>query len=254
MSAEVITSAANALVKDVRRAAARGGLTRDGLMLAETPHLLEEAVRSGSEIGAVLLSAGARATPPGGVRTVQLPDELFRSVAPTEAPQGVIALVRPRLWRIDDLFAGTPLIVVLDGLQDPGNAGAVLRSAEAFGATGVMFLKGTASPYNPKAVRASAGSVFRVPFVTGVGHVEARTALARVACFAASARGGINAAEADFARPCAIVVGAEGAGVSEAMRAGAMGVRIPTVSVESLNAATAAAILLYEARRQRSRA
>lgn len=254
VSAEIISSAANPLVKDVRRAVRRGGLTSGGLMLAETPHLLEEAVRSGSDIGAVLLATGARAAVPGGVRAVQLPDELFRSVAATEAPQGVIALVRPRAWLMEELFAGTPLVVVLDGVQDPGNAGAVLRSAEAFGATGVMFLKGTASPFNPKAVRASAGSVFRVPFVTGVEHGEARAALARVTCFAASARGGTDAAEADFTRPCAIIIGSEGAGVSEAMSSGAAGVRISTASVESLNAATAAAILLYEARRRRSRA
>ena len=80
----------------------------------------------------------------------------------------MIALVRPPAWTLDQLFRGHSLTVILDGLQDPGNAGAILRAAEAFGATGVVFLKGTVSPYNPKCLRASAGSIFRVPLVAAL--------------------------------------------------------------------------------------
>ncbi len=254
VSGEPITSASNPLLKGVRRAVGRGALTPDGYMVAETPHLLQEALRSGCEIGAVLAAAGARVEVPDNVRILQLDDALFRSVAATEAPQGVIALVRPRVWRMEELFPRNALVVVLDGVQDPGNAGTVLRSAEAFGATGVIFLKGTVSPYNPKAVRASAGSVFRVPLVTGVAPEEARAALASVDRYAASAKGTVTAASAALVRPCALIIGSEGAGVSARMSAGAVGIRIPTAGVESLNAATAAAILLYEARRQRTSA
>jgi len=254
VSGEPITSASNPLLKSVRRAVARGGLTRDGYIVAETPHLLREALRSGCEIGAVLVAASARIEMPDNVRVLELDNGLFRSVAATEAPQGVIALVRPKVWRMYELFPRNALVVVLDGVQDPGNAGTVIRSAEAFGATGIVFLKGTVSPYNPKAVRASAGSVFRVPLVTGVSPEEARAALASVDRYAASARGAVTAASAAFVRPCAIIIGSEGAGISEGMSAGAVGIRIPTTGVESLNAATAAAILLYEARRQRTSA
>lgn len=254
VSGEFITSTSNPLLKSVRRAVARGALTRDGYMVAETPHLLEEALRSGCEIGAVLVGPDARVAAANDLHIIELNDALFGSVAATEAPQGVIALVRPRVWRMQELLTGNALVVVLDGVQDPGNAGTILRSAEAFGATGVIFLKGTVSPYNPKSVRASAGSVFRVPLVTGVTPDEARAALGSVDRYAASARGAVTATSAGFVRPSAIIIGAEGAGISERMSAGAVGVSIPTAAVESLNAATAAAILLYEARRQRTSA
>ncbi|HWR49466.1 MAG TPA: RNA methyltransferase [Bryobacteraceae bacterium] len=254
MNAEAITSAANPLLKEVRRAVAHGGLTREGYCIAETPHLLEEAVRSGCEIAAVLLAGDVQfgAVPPGA-RVIRLPEALFAAVAATEAPQGVLALVRPPEWSAADILRGTPLVAVLDGVQEPGNAGAILRSAEAFGATGAVFVKGSANPYNPKAVRASAGSVFRLPLLAGVPPEEVHTLLAGATVYAAAPEATIAVSAADLTAPCAIVIGSEGRGVSAAMRAGAMLVRIPTSGVESLNAAVAAAVLLYEASRQRSR-
>jgi TrmH family RNA methyltransferase len=193
-----------------------------------------------------------------GVRVAVLPDSLFQSISGTETAQGVMALVRPPEWKIEHLFRGCPLVVVLDGLQDPGNAGAILRAAEAFGATGALFVKGTVSPHNPKTIRASAGSVFRVPFLFGMDAALARAALqqnrvelyagvpARAACAARAL------ADVDFARPCGLVIGNEARGVGSVLRAAAHDVSIPTVGVESLNAAVATGILLYEARRQRT--
>ena len=89
----------------------------------------------------------------------------------------MIALVQPPAWTLSSCSADAALVVVLDGVQDPGNAGAIVRAAEAFGATGVLFLKGTVSPFNPKTLRASAGSLFRVPFVHGLDAALARAAL-----------------------------------------------------------------------------
>lgn len=254
MNAEAITSAANPLLKEVRRAIAHGGLTRDGYCIAETPHLLEEAVRSGCAIGAVLLAGDSLPELPPGTRVIRLAERLFKSIAATDAPQGVLALVRPPEWSQADILGPTPLVVVLDGVQEPGNAGAILRSAEAFGATGAVFLKGSANPYNPKAVRASAGSVFRVPVLTGLAPEQAREVLAGAVVYAAAADAEVSLSEADLAAPCAIVIGSEGRGVSAGMRSGATLLRIRTRGVESLNAAVAASILLYEASRQRSRA
>jgi TrmH family RNA methyltransferase len=188
-----------------------------------------------------------------------LPDALFRSVAGTETSQGVIALVRPPQWTIEQLFRGTSLVVVLDGLQDPGNAGAICRAAEAFGATGVLFLKGAVSPFNAKTIRASAGSLFRLPFVCGVDAALARVAMQqhKLELWAGvPAKPGSPATrleEADLTRKCALIVGSEAHGVRMELRTAAMDLYIPTVGVESLNAAVAAGILLYEARRQRSR-
>jgi TrmH family RNA methyltransferase len=262
---ETISSAANPLVKDVRRAIARGGLTADGWCVAETFHLLEEALKSKCEVKIVLAAESVREEATGrarvlaGVKVAVLPDNLFQSISGTETAQGVMALVRPPEWKIEQLFSGCPLVVVLDGLQDPGNAGAILRTAEAFGATGALFLKGTVSPHNPKTIRASAGSVFRVPCVSGLDAALARTALQqyRVELYAGvplrSGAGGVKAlADVDFARPCGLVIGNEARGVGSVLRAASHDVSIPTVGVESLNAAVATGILLYEARRQRT--
>lgn len=246
---ESITSAANPLVKDVRRAILRGTLTDDGLCVAESVHLLDEALRSGREVPVVLKSESARSTS-NGHRTVILPDKLFQSIAATETSQGVIALVKPPTWSIKQLFGPQSLVVVLDGLQDPGNAGAIVRTAEAFGATGVMFLKGSVSPHHPKTLRASAGSFFRIPFAAGTAGDLTRPGLSLYAAmpFTGSRR---LAAEVDLKRACAIVIGSEGQGVSPEVRALCEEIAIPTMAVESLNAAAAAAVLLYEARRQR---
>src|SRR5580658_536173 len=209
---ELITSAANPLVKDVRRAIARGGLTDEGWCVAETFHLLEEALRSDREVPVVLVSESARASvPANGRRTVVLPDPLLQSIAATETSQGVIALVKPAEWSVDQLFRGQSLVVVLDGLQDPGNAGAIVRTAEAFGATGVLFVKGTVSPYNPKTLRASAGSLFRVPFAAGGAAVLERPGLDLYAAMPFTGSGSM-AGDVDFKLPCAIVIGSEGRG------------------------------------------
>ncbi len=264
MKPETISSAANPLLKEVRRAIARGALTPQGLCVAETFHLLEEALRSDCDVKIVLAAESVRSAAEAhvrrlaGVKVAILPDGLLQSISGTEASQGVMALVKPPEWTIDQLFRGRPLVVVLDGVQDPGNAGAIVRAAEAFGATGALFLKGAASPYNPKTLRASAGSLFRLPFLAGVEPALARAALRqhRVELYAGvPAHPGTavrSLAELDLTTPCGLIIGNEARGVSADLRAAAMDISIPTVGVESLNAAVAAGILLYEARRQRA--
>jgi TrmH family RNA methyltransferase len=165
----------------------------------------------------------------------------------------VIALVKPPQWTVEQVFRGQSLAVVLDGLQDPGNAGAILRAAEAFGATGVVFLKGTVSPYNPKCLRASAGSVFRVPLAPTMDPqlLMAAADQRKLDLFALMPKGAQELGESNFTRKCAIIVGSEGRGVSDRLRAKALDIRIPTAGVESLNAALAAGIALYAARKQR---
>jgi TrmH family RNA methyltransferase len=260
----MISSAANPLLKDVRRAIVRGGLTGQGWCVAETFHLLEEALRSDCEVKVVLAAESVRSAAEAhvrrlaGVKVAVLPDALFQSISGTETSQGITALVTPPVWRLEQLFRGTSLVVVLDGLQDPGNAGAIVRAAEAFGATGVLFLKGTVSPYNPKTLRASAGSLFRVPFLNAVDPALARAAIRqnKANLYAGvPARSGAPARslpEVDLAARCALIIGNESHGVSSELRSAALDISIPTVGVESLNAAVAAGILLYEARRQRA--
>ena len=258
---EALTSPANPLLKDVRRAIARGGLTEQGYMVAETFHLLEEALRSDLDIKVILAAESVHSAVRDhvrrleGIRLVIVDDAVFQKLADTESSQGVITLANPPAWNLAQTCRGQTLTVVLDGLQDPGNAGAIVRAAEAFGATGVLFTKGTVGPFNPKTLRASAGSLFRVPFVHGLDAALARAALQqrRSAIYSAMPHGGTPAPEVDFQRKCALVVGSEAHGVSEAWRSGSVSVTIPSAGVESLNAAVAAGILLYEAQRQRSR-
>jgi RNA methyltransferase, TrmH family len=256
-----LTSPSNGLLKEVRRAVARGSVTRDGCCIAETFHLLEEALRSQCEIELVLAAESARGEVERllerrpGSRLFVLPDALSERLSATQSSQGVISLVRPQVWTLEHLFGQRPLVVVLDGVQDPGNAGAIMRAAEAFGASGVLLSGGSVHPYNPKAVRASAGSVFRVPLLHDREPETFRESASGrgLALYAASASGGAPAGKADFTRGCAIIIGSEGSGWRRDAWRGAQEVHIPTTSVESLNAAMAAGILLYEAQRQREK-
>ena len=256
--AETLVSEKNPLLKQVRRAVARGSLTNDGWAVAESFHLLEEALASDCEIRAVIAAESAETAVTARVknraRVVVVPDAAFDQLASTDTPQGVIALVRPPVSTLEQLLRGRPLVVVLDGVQGPGNAGTILRTAEAFGGTGAAFLKGTVSPYNPKCLRASAGSIFRLPVVASLDEAPLLAALEQkqVSLYAAMPRGETFVSEANLARGCAIVIGSEARGVSAGLQARATGVRIPTSGVESLNAAVAAGVLLYEALRQRS--
>ena len=256
---EVIASARNPLLKDVRRAVASGSATPSGLLVAEGFHLLDEALRSGSEIEAVLVSEHAREglesrrDGAGALRTIVLNDALFRSVASTEATQGVITLVRPPRWTLEQIVSGDTLALVLDRVQDPGNAGAMLRACEAFGGTGAVFLKGSVDPYNPKCLRASAGSIFRLPLVSAPDHSALLDAIRirGLTLYALTPGEGSILAACDLARPCVIVIGSESHGVSPELCTVACALRIPTTAVESLNAAMAASVALYEAARQR---
>jgi len=255
-----LTSPQNPLVQRVRKAIHRGSLTDDGLAVAESIHLLEEALRSGCAVPFVLASEDALATISrlvGGLKNTEvlgLSPELFQAVATTETSQGVVALVRPPAWTMEEVVRGRqPLVVILDGVQDPGNAGAILRAAEAFGATGAIFLKGSVSPYNPKCLRAGAGSAFRLPLLTGTESGLALAALKhkKVTLYAAMPRGGVDLHDANLKNGSAILVGAEGRGVQEDLAAKARPLQIRTVGVESLNVAVATAVILYEASRQR---
>ena len=198
-------------------------------------------------------------------------DRLFEGVADTEHPQGVAALVAPRAATLDDLLrvhgeACSPLLVVLAGVQDPGNVGTILRTASAFGATGAVTTasgqSGTASPFSPKALRASAGAALHLPILAGMSLPILLTQL-RVADVRTLASSVHNPREGDspllapwevnWCEPVALLVGNEGAGLPEEVeRSADARIRIPMASgIESLNAAAAAAVLFYEAARQR---
>ncbi len=256
-----VSSRQNALLKELRRAFHAGERTDDGYSAIESVKTIEEAIRSGLRLRAVLFAESARNRADrlvpqlsSHVETIVTPDEVFSSVAATDTPQGVAALVRIPEHKLEDLLqVDDALVVVAAGLQDPGNLGTVIRSCEAFGATGLIATEGTASQFNPKVIRASAGSIFRLPVVKTTG-AEVVSALRgrNVAMLATSSHKGTPIDETDFARAVAIFIGSEGSGLPKPL-AQQMDetVAIPQSGVESLNAGVAASIILYEAARQR---
>jgi len=277
-----LTSRDNRWLKEFRMAL-RGGLpTEGGFVGVEGPRLVEEALRSGCPIQAVLFSESGQRhherlaplidRPEMGFPTLRTTDRLFEGLADTEHPQGVAALVKPREISFDDLVnsigsACAPLLVVLAGVQDPGNVGTILRTAAAFGATGAATaasgVSGTASPYSPKALRASAGAALHLPILAGMSLPILLTQfrIAGIRTLASSVRepqeGGqpfLSPWEVDWCQPIALLVGNEGSGLPEEIeRSADARVRIPMASgVESLNAAAAAAVVFYEAARQRN--
>src|SRR3954471_11990483 len=149
---EFISSTANPLLKEVRKAVHRGGLTDSGWCVAETLHLLEEALRSGCRVPAVILAEDLKSAVEmcvdghQEIRMLVVPDKLL-----DVSCQGVVALVEPPT--VKQLLGHQPLMLILDGVQDPGNLGTILRSAEAFGATELLLLKGTVNAFNSKVVR-----------------------------------------------------------------------------------------------------
>lgn len=254
----------NALVKDLRRAFARSEPTIDGCVAIEGVRIIEEAIRSGLRFHAIFFSASAenraqRLLPQLGnqVETVMLPDKLFESAVSSDSPQGVAALVHLKGHKVEDIFSRLEFgpVVVLAGLQDPGNLGTILRSAEAFGAAGALLGEGTVSILNAKSMRASAGSAFRLP-VLHHGLQAALPALRErgVRVLATSSHKGTPLPEANLTGPLAVLLGNEGAGVPRDLMAQVdETIAIPHSSqVESLNAGIAASIILYEAARQRS--
>jgi RNA methyltransferase, TrmH family len=259
-----ITSRQNALVKELRKAFHQGEPTSEGSMAIEGLRMIEEAIRSGLKFQAVFFSESARSQATkllpqiaSHTETLMLPDDVFSSAVGTETPQGVAALVRWKPANLDDLLDPVDenlFLVALGGIQDPGNLGTIIRSAEAFTARGVLLGEKTVSPFNSKVVRASAGSIFREPVMrVKLGETVAKLKQAGVRILATSSHKGKPLQEANFAGPCMIVIGNEGAGLAAEILALADElVTIPhSESVESLNAGIAASIILYEASRQR---
>jgi TrmH family RNA methyltransferase len=261
----LVTSRANARVKQLRAAFAGHARLSGGLVAIEGENLLHEALDSGLPLKTIFLSE--RIAPPAwlprGVELLVLAEEVFASAVATQHPQGISALLVPPVWKIESAFPANDnaaLLLVAAGLQDPGNLGTLIRSAEAFGATAVLTTAGTVSEWNQKALRASAGSVFRIPVVaiTAEELVALKSRGVRLlAAVAPNSDSGSNsdvAAYAGLINPCALMIGNEGAGLGEEWLALADArITIPTPGrVESLNAAVAGSLLLYEASRQRA--
>jgi TrmH family RNA methyltransferase len=284
MTSDSITSRDNKWIKAFRAALQGTGPKEGDPIGIEGPKMVEDALASGLETKALLVSDSgerdlAHLLEVAGKSEIRIPrsrifratDKLFAGVSGTETPQGVAALFGQRVWGMEDLLRGragsdgalsgaVALIVVLAAIQDPGNVGTIVRSAEAFGATGAIATRGTADPWSPKVLRASTGSALRLPILRGlaVPVVLAQLRISGVKIVAACAKGA-GSADAAALHEClngsvAIFVGSEGAGLpAEVEHAADARIAIPmSESVDSLNAGVAASILLYEAAKIRA--
>ena len=248
--AERITSRANSLMTHIRKIAASRSCRREAVeFLGDGVKLLEEAVRWGAELTAVVYTADAVLPPlPPGVRQVEVPPDLMRSISPMESPQGALFLARMPRREPPESLPGCRYLA-LEGVQDPGNVGTILRTADAFGADGLLLLPGCADLYNPKAVRSSMGALFRLPaWSCTLPRLRELSVRGGLPILGAALRADtLDVRHADLRRGI-ILIGSEGRGLSgEALAACAQTVRIPMEErCESLNAAAAAAILLWE--------
>ncbi len=262
---ETVRSRANPLFKRLRALKERGVAPEGDLCLLEGPKLVDEALAAGVRIVEAAAASGAEERPAAAatlaelrarrVAVRRLTGRLLATLSDAEATQGVLALARRPEFDEERLFGGTPLIVVAVGIQNPGNLGGLLRTAEAAGASGAYLCDGCADPFSWKALRGSMGSAFRLPQIRGlpVDAVLERLEHRAVPALAATADGETRYDEAELASAAALVFGTEGAGLPESvLRRAHARLRVPIVpTVESLNVGVAAGLLLFEAARQR---
>ena len=258
-----MSSSLQTLIRDLHR---RRGRERRGLALAEGVRLVEEALRAAITIRGAVASPTLEATTRGralkaalserGVKLEDVSEAELQELADTEHPQGIVTAVEPKKWGLGDIrLTNGTVTLVLDGVQDPGNVGTMLRTALGLGAVGLVALKGTADLTNSKVIRAAMGASFRLPAVSAApDELVAWARLQRAEIWVADT-GGVNPGQlpppTPARAPVALIVGNEGAGVGPALEGAATRrIAIPlTHGVESLNVAVAAGILLYEVTR-----
>lgn len=247
------------LISDIRNLQRRRARRRDTRAVLEGVRLVEEALAAEVPLTGVVASTMLERTPRGealraaltaaGVTITVVDDDELTRLADTDTPQGVIALARPRAWTLRDIsLAERGCVLVLDGVQDPGNVGTIIRTAQGLGAAGVILLRGTARLGHPKVLRASMGAVFGLPVVHATDEAfHAWRETHGVTLWVADAAGDPVASVAAPER-LALAVGSEAYGVRDALKATASKtVCVPLRGrVDSLNAAIAAGILLYE--------
>ena len=250
---EKITSRKNPLMTHIRKLASSGSYRREqGEYLCDSPKLLEEALRWQAPVGTVLCTERVEIPLlPQGVRLVMVTEEVMASISPMKTPQGVLFTCRlPRTAPPLQLTGAR--YMVLDGVQDPGNVGTILRTLDAFDCDGLFLLPGCADPYSPKTVRSSMGAVFRRSLWTcSAAELKALLQAAGLPLYGAALREDTLDLRTVDCRRAAQAIGSEGRGLcDEVLALCQCTIRIPmSERCESLNAAIAAAVLLWEAYR-----
>jgi len=259
-----INSADNKILKQAASLSEKKHRDALGLYLIEGPNFIKDAINYGGRLRFIFIRAGNASleieeilslSEDKGPAVITLSDIAFEKICSTKTSQGIVAVAEQRRWKEEEFFKGeNSNILVLDRIQDPGNMGTMIRTAEALGFGGVLLLKGCADPYGSKLVRAAAGSLFRLPLFNAEDPKSAITLLKKYGknLFSAVMTGGEPCFKAKIAQNAAIIIGNEGNGICEELLKASNLLSIPmTGDIESLNAALAAGILMYEAYRQK---
>ena len=264
----MITSRTNPKIKEIRLLKQARNREIRGEYLIEGVRLVEEALGEAGFVRRILYSPRLEATPRGArllsearrkfreAEWIAVDDEALAAVSDTRNHQGILAVLKKRIWTWKDVEPRKGPLLCFHDLQDPGNLGTIFRVLEAGGAAGLVLTSGSVDPYSPKVVRASAGSFFRLPFLIfpapGTVLPELRARGYRI--WAAAASGGSSFWEADFSKPAAVLLGQEGGGLPEEWRSQAdTRLAIPMKpGIDSLNVAMAAGLIVYEAFRQKA--
>ena len=253
----MITSTSNSQVKQAAALAKKARERRQtGLFLAEGRKMYEEAPKSWLEKVYVTEEYVKDHGEPEGAAWELVSGEVMKAMADTQTPQGILALVRQPKWSVSDVWNGeNPHIIMLETLQDPGNLGTIFRAGEGAGITGVIMNRETADIFNPKVIRSTMGSIYRVPFVyvDDLGEAAEMAKARKIRLFAAHLKGKNSYDREDYRGGCGFLIGNEARGLTDETAALAdCWVKIPMLGkVESLNAAVAASVLMFEAARQR---
>lgn len=256
----MITSRDNGSIKAAKRLLSRKGRAEANALLIEGARLIGDAWRAGARPERVFVQPHALRTDSPvhnlldslvaeQVEIVEVSEGVFAELVETVTPQGIVAIVpKPALA----IPAQATLLIALDGIRDPGNAGTLLRSAEAVGAGGVLFGPGSVEPWNGKVVRAAMGAHFRLPILEIESWAHVATIAPSFAWFVAAGEASIYYDAVPWREPSLLIVGSEATGASEEVRARATPIAIPMRGeTESLNAAVAGSVILFEAARQR---
>lgn len=266
---EYISSISNKLIKEIASLKQRKYRDKLEMFIAEGVRLVEECGDTDWPVEICIYTEKAAAQPrtraiierlsATNCRMIIVSEEIYCKISDTDQPQGIMAIVKKRHLTVEHLLVASdkpPLFVVLDGIQDPGNVGTIIRTADAAGCTGIIALKGSADIFAGKTVRATMGSLFHLPVIEGLSQAELLLTLKQngIKLLATCLQQSVAYYQADYTGPAAIVLGNEGQGVNpQLINAADSRLIIPLIGqAESLNVAVAAGIILYEAVRQRA--
>jgi TrmH family RNA methyltransferase len=261
---DFIQSSQNNTIKEIKSLQLRKNRDSKGLYFIEGTRFISEALNSGENIEKIIISEKLEDSNKDLIQKIQdrkiscslVSDKLFAELTDTKTPQGILSVIKKKNYDYNDIVSRGSFIVLLENLQDPGNAGTIIRTADAANASAVILSKGCVDIYSPKVLRSTMGSVFHIPIIEGMNINEAVSDLksSKYKIIVSHLKGTNNYFEENLKQKCAIIVGNEANGVSEETSALADSlVKIPMPGrAESLNASVAASIMIYEMVRQRA--